>query len=72
MTTPTPVDARAGVMCSNCNKPKPKPPAPLRLHCPSPTCTWWKCTGCAANNDPQGRNDKTDLSGNPKDGSARR
>lgn len=50
------IDARAGRLCTCCNKPKPKTPRP---HCPSPTCTWWKCEICGAFNDPAGANSRT-------------
>lgn len=55
-----PVDPRAGKLCTNCNAKKPDD---AMVHCMSPSCTWWRCRGCRAVNDPQGRNDRISPSG---------
>ncbi|WP_169165149.1 hypothetical protein [Cellulomonas taurus] len=60
-----PVDARAGKVCSNCNY---RRQIDNRKHCPSRTCTWWKCLRCGASNDEAGRNSVVDLQGRSKRG----
>lgn len=56
-------DPRAGKLCTSCNQPKPDP---FKAHCASPTCAWWQCPRCRANNDPQGNNDRTTDDGTTK------
>ena len=58
-----PIDPRAGVLCTACNSLKPPDSRP---HCPSPTCNWWHCRQCGADNDATGSNSKTLRDGTPR------
>lgn len=60
-----PIDPRAGVLCTSCNRRRDEM-LKARRHCPSKTCTWWRCTVCGAVNDETGANDKTMRDGSPR------
>lgn len=51
--------------CSACKTPHPGIEL-VRNHCPSPTCTWWRCPSCKAANTPTGANDRTQRDGTPR------
>jgi len=63
-----PTDPRAGAMCTACNRKRPDDPTHRKKwrHCQSPTCTWWRCDGCKADNDLSGANTRTYRDGTPK------
>lgn len=53
--------------CSACSTAHPGEGL-TKPHCPSPTCTWWRCPTCKASNSPTGANDKTNRDGTPRGG----
>lgn len=62
-----PVDPRAGQLCTSCNRSRNHPSKPsTEMHCSSPTCPWWRCAGCHADNDSTGANTATRRDGTSK------